>query len=270
MSDSPTCALIVSDLHLGSDCAIMRPGFVTEEGNEIGVNLVQEWFWMQMQDLLAQAIKRAAGRKYVLILNGDLIEGNHHRTKEILMVDEFEHARAAIYTIKPLVKNASHVFITEGTECHTGNLERYIGKEIGANPTKGGKYAWPILNIKIHGSMGSVRHHMPTTSRAWLTASQYSIQSTNAQIEAVRAHRDVPVWFAGAHRHKQGVFFDGDIVFAVTPSWQALTRFGRKVVPDANVRPGFVWLDWKDVEYGDPPKADLILGPALPTESIEL
>jgi hypothetical protein len=46
------CCLVASDLHAGSIFALMRPGFVTEECNEIGLNPFQRWLWAQFESCL--------------------------------------------------------------------------------------------------------------------------------------------------------------------------------------------------------------------------
>ena len=248
-------AIICSDLHVGSTCAILRPGFKTTDGNVIGPNPVQLWMWEQFKSC-CQEIKKLQGKSQsALILNGDLIDGNHHRTKEIVMVDEMEHARAAIFTLEPLIKLSSKTLVVAGTECHTKNLERLIGEGIGAtrNP-ENGTHAFDMLNIEIHGCLGNIRHHMPTTSRTYLEASQLSIQLGNAQLSAVRQGDPMPKWIAGAHRHTPGYYSDGNGMMVVTPSWQGLTRYAQKVVPDGKMVVGMAFLDWRGKEKGELPK----------------
>lgn len=260
MSDAIDCALVASDLHCLSTFALLRPGFVTSEDNEIGLNKFQKWLWAQYESCLEEVDRMANGRKFALFINGDLIEGNHHRTKEILSVDEWEHARAAIYTLQPLVDRAAKIFVTEGTECHTGTLEHAIAKEIGAEKDPNtGRHAFTELPVEVHGCFGLIRHHMPTTSRVYLEASQLSIQLGNSQLSHARVGHRVPKFVCGAHRHRTGAYNDGNALMCVTPAWQGLTRFGRKVVPDGKITPGFVWLDWANREHGEIPDARIII-----------
>ena len=193
------------------------------------------------------------GRPFPLIINGDAIEGNHHRSKELLHVDEVEHARAAIHTLEFFTEMADSVYVVEGTECHTKGWESYIGRELGAVRTPSGRYSWPQLLIEIHGSLGSIQHHMPTTGRPHLEASAMSIMTVVGQTESRWARHRVPQWFAGAHRHKKGMWTNWDAMWMVTPAWQTLTRHARKVVPFGKVSPGVLWLDWAGVEVGEVP-----------------
>lgn len=266
-ADHYDCCLIASDLHVLSTFALLRPGFVTTEGNEVGVNRLQEWLWSQFLSCVEEVKQLANGRPFPLILNGDLLEGNHHRTTEILAADEVEHARASVYTLQPLTDIAAESFVVEGTECHTGNLEHYIAKEIGATPSPDGKYAWPLLHISIHDCLGSVRHHISTTSREWLGASGIGINAANAQLAAARAGQPIPKWIASGHRHKPGLVTDGYSHLAVvSPAWQGLTRYARKVVPDGQLVVGFVWLDWRGSQPGALPAVKMITRTPEPKE----
>ena len=253
-------ALVISDLHVLSTYALLRPGFKTENGNEIGLNKLQQWMWERFQSCLDEVRGLIGDDPCDLILNGDLIEGNHHRTKEILAVDQYEHARAASHTLEPAVELCDRVFIVEGTECHTGDLERAVGRDIGAefNP-ESGHQSFPMLDIRYHGCLVNARHHMPTTSRVYLEGSQLTIQLGNAQLACARQGWEAPKVILAAHRHRVGLYSDGEAMMVVTPPWQGLTRYARKVVPDGKLVVGMILLDWREVEEGELPVARLIL-----------
>ena len=76
----PKLVFVLSDLHCGSTLAVMPPGFVTLEGNSVALNPVQQWLWKCWQETHKWILETAAGEPFALVINGDLIEGNHHRT----------------------------------------------------------------------------------------------------------------------------------------------------------------------------------------------
>ena len=265
------CCLVVSDLHAGSIFGLFRPGFKTEEGNEIGLNPFQAWLWEQYESCIEEVDRLADGRKFVTVFNGDLIEGNHHRTKEITMVDENEHARHAIYLIEPLVKRSMYHIVVEGTECHTGAYEHKIANETGAlKCPETGKPAFKSAGLEIHGCYGVFRHHMPTTSRMGLEASQLSIELGNCQLTYTRMGWRVPKFVCAGHRHRAGFYSDGQGMFVCTPAWQGLTRYGHKVVPDGKITPGFAWLDWRGKQQGELPSFQWIIRKPLPNAIVSL
>jgi hypothetical protein len=245
---------IISDLHLGSDESILQPDFVTEKNQPVGQTPIAKWFydcWQIGHRWLSGIVDP---KEYALVLNGDMIEGNHHRTTEIWSPDSRNHAKAAKELLGPVARRAGKVFMVAGTECHVGNSELSIGSELGAeiNPETN-QPAWQHLCLDVAGCRVSVRHHFPATSRSYLEASQYSIQLGNAVNEAVRAGDVAPSILIGAHRHRTGHFVDGNRLTVVTGAWQGLTRHGYKVVPDGRPCPSIYVLDWREKEDGELP-----------------
>jgi hypothetical protein len=93
-----------------------------------------------------------AGSNYVVLLNGDAIEGDHHGTKQVWSKDTQDHVEAAHVVLAPLMRRASALFIVRGTECHTNNAEVTLGKILRAqiNPDTG-LPAFDRLHLTIRG-----------------------------------------------------------------------------------------------------------------------
>jgi UDP-2,3-diacylglucosamine pyrophosphatase LpxH len=255
--DLPTqrrALVFISDLHLGSDCSILQPDFLTEKAQPIGQTPLAAWLWNCWQIGHAWLNELLPPQSYGLVINGDCIEGNHHRTTEIWSPDTRNHVKAAKELLKPVADRAGKVFMVKGTECHVNGSENSIAEYLGAevNPEHGQPF-WQNLRLDFCGRRISVRHHFPATSRSYLEASQYSIQLGNAVNEAVRAGDRAPDIIVGAHRHRTGHFIDGNRLAVVTGAWQGLTNHGFKVVPDGVACPSIYVLDSRNVEDGEMP-----------------
>jgi hypothetical protein len=164
----------------------------------------------------------------------------------------FDHALAAVECLKPLAKMASVVYMTAGTECHVGDWEKMIAKEIGAI------WLGDKGLIEINGTLIDIAHHMPTSSRAYLEAGAMSITMGNARQNYSRVGHRVPKVYLRGHRHTGGIFNDGSGIFMATPAWQLLTKYGHKVVGDSICRPGIGILDWRGCQNGELPATKLI------------
>lgn len=245
---------IISDLHVGSDEAILQPDFLTEKAQPIGRTPISSWLYDCWLDAHVWLNALLPAKEYALIVNGDCIEGNHHRTNEIWSPDPRNHVKAAKELLKPVADRAGKVYMVKGTDCHVGGSENSIGDYLGAqiNPEHG-QPNWQHLRLDACGNRVSVRHHFPATSRSYLEASQHSIQLGNAVNEAVRSGGVAPSILVGAHRHRTGHFCDGNRLTVVTGAWQALTVHGFKVVPDGVVCPSMYVLDWRGVPDGQLP-----------------
>ena len=191
-------------------------------------------------------------RPWALIVNGDCIEGRHHGSSEVVAALNMDHSNAAIECLKPLAAKAAITYMTAGTECHVGDYEQYICREIGAT------WLGDKGLVEINGTLLDIAHHMPTTGRAYLEAGAMSITMGNARQNYSRLGHRVPKIYLRGHRHVGGMFCDAAGLFMVSPAWQLLTRYGHKVVGDSICRPGAGILDWQGTEHGSIPSAKII------------
>jgi hypothetical protein len=254
----PKLLLAISDLHCGSDVALAPPLVKLRAGNHVtaGENYAQIWLWQEFNRCLDTFFEYAAGDPFAAVFNADICEGIHHGTTEVIEIERERHLGIAIEATRRIWERADKSYVTEGTFCHTGNLEHLFAEKIGAEKPPGSPddhWAPHKWLFEIHGCLVDATHHMPVTSRAYLEAGAMSITRGNALLNAVRAgHRPAQVYLRG-HRHVPGIYSDHQSLFAVTGAWQFLTRHGRKVVPDSVPCPTIMVLDWRHVAPGELP-----------------
>lgn len=245
---------VLADLHVGSTKAIIPPGFTTLEGNEIKLNAMQHWLWDCWCRANAFLLGVTNGDPFALVLNGDLIEGNHHGTKEIWSVDVKDHVEAAHKLLGFISGNAEKTFVVRGTECHTNNQEVSLGQMLGAEKCKEtGLAAFDRLTLDLNGIRHVFRHHIGTSVRRGLAGTQLSVNLAEEQVEAVNNREPIPRFVGFAHRHKFGIYQDDNGIAVVSPPWQGLTRFGHKVVSQARTKPGIYILDYRNSDYEQNP-----------------
>jgi len=245
---------ILSDLHSGSTVALCPPELTIAEGLEVRPNALQRWFWACWLDTLAWLKAEAAGEPFALILNGDLIEGDHHRTDQIIGRNISDHLAVAEAVLEPLVKMAAKTFVTRGTECHVGDIEAALGKILKAEPNpENGRHSFDRLALDICGVRLVARHHVSTTSRPWLESNGLGMELASEQLHAARNNEVQPRILCVAHRHVAGHIVVNDGLCLATPAWQGLTRHGHKVVGAARCKPGAYFLDWTGIPDGQLP-----------------
>lgn len=253
----PKLVVVLSDLHCGSTQGLLPPSFVTLEGNSVEQNAHQRFLWSCWENA-KEFIDQVRGENadpYALVLNGDLIEGNHHHTKEIISPEVGDHKAAAIQVLQPLVHFASKTFVVRGTECHTNNTEVSIADSLGAelNPETNNR-AFDRLILDVNGTRCVWRHHIGTSVRKSLAATQLSVQLMEERMEAADNGEPMPRVVGFAHRHKYGEYRDGHGIAIVSPPWQLLTRHGHKVVSQARTKPGLYILDFRGKGEGELPE----------------
>jgi hypothetical protein len=253
-SDKRRLVVALSDLHCGSSVALLPPGFTTLEGQEIGQSPIQKWLWecwLKSNEWLDGVVD---GDPYSLVLNGDLVEGLHHQTTQIISADMNDHVEAAIHVLRDLCHKAQKSFVTRGTAAHTRNTEIVIGKALKLEVNEETRLpAWDRLTMDVCGIRAVFRHHITTTVRRNLAGTGLSIALAEEQIESANNGETIPRLVVCAHRHKYGKYEDDNGMCVVTPPWQVLTRWAHQVVTAARCKPGIVVFDWRDKRDGELP-----------------
>lgn len=266
------CVVVLSDLHIGSTVGLWPDKFRSQEGNEIGQNEFQAWLWECWLDLTLVQLPKYLGKDpYALVLNGDIVEGIHHRTLQVMTPNTTDQTNAAKKILNPVFKRAPRRFITKGTEVHTRDREISLGEALDAEQDPATEqHAFDKLHLTVNGCNCIFRHHMPATIRPYLEASAMSIELGSERIEAARHKHPIPQVLCMAHRHRHGVFKDGAGMVCVTSAWQGLTRHGNKVVGHATPNPSCIVLDWRNRSEGDLPRYEDFDYKPAPPQSIKI
>jgi hypothetical protein len=213
--------LALSDLHCGSSLGLLPPGGVSHpDGIEIRPHpdsKLHPWFWSIYQRLI-----NLAGERYDLyggdvelhcVLVGDLTDGNHHGTTQLLSPSEEVHVQAAVRTLQEgvLTLPLTSLRLVGGTPAHVGKeggLEKAVGYELERlnapliRQPHDNSPVWEVLEGECLGTWTDWRHHGRSGQRPW-TRHSYAAQYAeaihrNAQDEG----RPVPGLSVRAHVHK--------------------------------------------------------------------
>lgn len=254
MKSTAPLVLNLSDLHIGSTVGLWPEGFVSNEGYSIGQNKFQAWLWACWQDMLKWSADVIGKDKFEIVLNGDLVDGIHHKTLQVMSPDPGDQTEAVKLVLEPLIAKAERVHFIKGTECHSRNDEIRLGRFFkGSRDPNTGQHAWDSLDLEVNGTLYNFAHHISSTARSYLEASAHSIMLGNLSHSRARTGKPIPKVMVRAHRHRHGVWNDGNQISAICGAWQGLTRFGYKVVPDAVPQPSAIIFDSRRTDKGDLP-----------------
>ena len=254
MKTKAKVVMVLSDLHVGSTVGLWPKDFTSNEGNLIGQNKFQEWLWECWEDMLVWAQKTIGKEPFDLVLNGDLVDGIHHRTLQVMTPDVGDQTDAVRQVLGYLAETCSKLHLIKGTECHTRNDEIRLGRALGSTKDPiTGQNAWDVLDLEVAGTLYNFAHHISTTARPYLEASAHSIALGSLVQARARTGKPIPKVMVRAHRHRHGIWDDGNQMSVITGAWQGLTRYGYKVVPDAVPQPSAVIFDHRNLDPGELP-----------------
>jgi len=232
---------VISDTHCGGSTALTCPDTLIEDGGEYKLNAIQHWLyyncWLDYWKKITTLRKAYKRSKLWVILNGDLVEGNHHGSTQIVSPNMRIMKDIAIATLEPHVKSSDYLFVTKGTESHVGASgvwDDIIADELGAIADESSNSpAWWWLELDVEGIHFAFSHHGRTGMRPWTKSTGARTLAASLTFKYYNDYRQAPPQVAVfSHVHR---FTDSGLNYPVhvwtTGCWQLSTGFGHKIAP---------------------------------------
>lgn len=194
-------------------------------------------------------------------MNGDLVDGDHHRTTQIATAHEGVHVSCAIESLRvPLALKPNSIHIIRGTSAHVGRaggLEEGIAKALRSlgwpvieDPDTGQMSSYtrtlkigPVLfDVKHHGRLGR-RAHTKGPYMRWYTQDiffNYLLDGGEVPDLAIRSHYHQYADSGKIHKVKTRA--------VALPAWQLATEYVHRVAESlADI--GLVYFEIDDNDY---------------------
>jgi hypothetical protein len=233
---------VVSDIHCGSTVAVCPPeGVKLDDGGAYKASRVQRWLWQCWEDywkVVAETTKRERAELYVLF-NGDLVEGDHHGTAQIISKNPEAQLYVAQRTLGiPQALKPKRRFVVRGTEAHVGGsgsneeaLARWLGAE---RDPETHLWSWWRLRLELHGVLIDCLHHGRAGQRPWTEQSVVAYLANQIFMEHARRKIRPPDLAVRSHFHRFADSYKAAPTRVIqTPAWQLKTAYAHKVVPES-------------------------------------
>lgn len=230
--------VVVSDLHAGSKLGLCTPdGAQMDEDTLYLPSTAQKKVWAYWEEFWGDWVPEVChGEPFILVVNGDCLDGDHHNTTSTITNNLTYQRRLAEKILKPVVDHrmCAGYYHIRGTEAHSGQSgtdEEQVAASLGAIPNSQGQHArWELwLKMKVNDALIHCTHHIGCSSTAAGEATAVIKELVNAYTEAGRWRAQPPDVCVRSHRHQcsevrlptalgYGISF-------VTPAWQLATPF---------------------------------------------
>lgn len=237
--------VVVSDLHAGCRLGLFPNHRMRVDGGGWYVPSDFQrkmWaYWLEFWNEWVPVVTRK--EPYDIVVNGDAIDGCHHRSTTQVSQNIEDQLRIAEACLEAQVerchKRGGTYFHVRGTEAHVGQSGEYeerLARTLGAKPNSEQQYArfdlWKRVGSE-KGPLVHLLHHVGTTGSAAHEASAVNAELTAEYVEAARWQRQPPDFIVRSHRHRS-IAVDinsarGYAAAIVTPAWQGRTPFAFKV-----------------------------------------
>lgn len=227
--------IIVADLHCGSHAGLCPPsGYALENGGCYKPNSGQLYTWLAWEHFWTRFVPGATQgcTTLGLAINGDIVEGVHHRLSNIISTDWETQEMAGLKVINSITKlwpacQDIPKFVVRGTETHGDTndaSEERIAKTIKAEPNAIGEYSRWQWWINIKNSVVQLVHHISLGKNALRNEIELACK------EAGKNGFAMPDVMVRSHAHRFDVLpvsrANGNRITAlVTPGWQLRTPY---------------------------------------------
>ena len=230
--------IAISDTHFGCQFGLCPDIAYLDGGGEYHASRFQfEVYqkWLEFWDVWVPMVTKK--EDYVIVFNGDIIDGVHHNSVTQISHNIEDQVRIALQVMEPIIgaKKCKGYYHVRGTEAHVGKSgqdEERIARQLGAIPD-GNSYARNELWIELGNDLIHFSHHIGTTSSASYELTAVYKELVEAYNEAGRFGERPPSVIVRSHRHRQ---FEcrvasehGYAVALVTPGWQLKTPFVHRI-----------------------------------------
>jgi hypothetical protein len=258
----------VTDTHCGGTTALAPAEYITKEGQTIQASKAQNWIeasWLDYWDWVkTETGIRGKHRKNKLVVLhlGDAIDGNHHKTTQILP-DIGDQQDMFCELFRPIVAMADEVIFCYGTEPHVGpnsRDEKRICDELGIRNQ--GYY----LTLDLDGLTFDLAHHGRAGGKPW-TSSAAGFAAEVCQ-DYIEEGRKPPRYILRGHHHH--IDDSGEKLphtrYIALPAFQLRTAFGWKVGQGRSDIGGLLFINgepsFKKARYTAAPGGRTIVRPA--------
>lgn len=233
--------VVISDLHAGCQTSLCPEKVELDGGgiylsNPLQTAIMDVWrrFWAFVFGL----IKR---EPFVLVVNGDAMDGRHHNATTQISQNLADQVRIAKAILQPYVEHdqCTAYYHIRGTEVHVGQSgenEETLAELLGAVPNSIGRYSRDELWIRIgeqSGALCHILHHIGTTGSMAYESTAVMKEMTESYIHAALSSNDSADCIIRSHRHAciqiEKYINNRRRVGVTTPSWQGKTPLAYKI-----------------------------------------
>ncbi len=231
--------VVISDLHSGCRMSLCPPtGARMDGGGTYMPSALQGKLWLIWREFWDEWVPVATkGEPYAVVINGDIVDGVHHKSTTQISQDTEDQADIAFELLEPIAKKCEgNFFMTRGTEAHVGQSgvdEEKLAKRLGAKKNEVGQRARFELWLKIGKRLVHFAHHIGTTGSMAYETSAVMKEMSEMFADSCRWGNQMPDIIVRSHRHRhievRVPTQNGYGIGFVTPSWQLRTPFSYKI-----------------------------------------
>lgn len=228
--------VIIGDLHINSTVGLCQPVVNLDDGGTYRASKGQRWLWYNWCNFLDQVSEKGYNSDIYIVSMGDLVDGDHHSTTQIITRNLDTQRKMAAGVLDPLMQMASKRFFIRGTPVHAGAAgcnEESIAEDFGGEQD-GHNYSWWHLITEFGKVKFDFGHFSTAGALPWTEKNAANKVASLVMNDYATRGEKLPNYAFRAHNH---LISDSGLNYPVramlTPAWQLKTEYvySRRAVP---------------------------------------
>ena len=258
----------ISDLQTNSTIGICPPVVNLDDGGTYHASRLQKQLWNDHLDFRDRAVSAKGNGELYTIYVGDIHDGDHHNTSQIITRNPATMQSIAADVIDPIARISDKMFLVRGTEAHVGksaSLEEDIAKDFDFQKN-GNKRSWWQLFAEFRGYTYDIAHHTSMGSTPVGKGNAANKLAVETIFEYANRGRKPPNYVIRAHVHRHADSYENYITRAIIlPCWQYRTAFVHRMGSMSLPSIGSVLCE---IEDGKSPKWTALIYKPRTTEEV--
>ena len=230
--------IVISDTHCGCRLGLCPPEVQLDDAAIYGHTPLQADIWKRWEEFWGEWVPMVTrGEPYIVVMNGDALDGVHHRAITQVSQNLTDQSRIAKAILRPVVEACEgRYYHIRGTEAHvgaSGQDEERLAEELGAIQDREGRYARWELWLEIGVGLVHVTHHIGTAGSLAYETTAVHKELEQSFVEAARWGERHPDVIVRSHRHRNVETriqtAHGFATACTTAGWQGKTPFVYKI-----------------------------------------
>jgi hypothetical protein len=252
--DDTTLILLIPDIHAGSPVALYPNEVLPLLNGPRGPSALQAEIhrhWIEVLEYTALA-KKEQNARLVVVVAGDLVEGVHHGSQEIISPYLTDHQKIAEYLIREAkrITNYDTIYFLDGTPAHAGENEYNLAEVLQGERYAPGKFTWPILKKRVYNNLVYIAHQGPASGRGMSAGNPLRNKIKSNCYEFLTNDEPIPDYMIFAHyhvhQHERVEIGNKTIDGYLLPSWKLIDNYVSRINPFAFSNIGAMLMTCKD------------------------
>jgi len=180
----------------------------------------------------AQELKESLGAKLYAVFNGDVTDGDHHDTSQIITRNPATMVRLAALALKPITDVADECIFIRGTASHVGNSgssEELIADDLQGWEKDGVRSHWSLY-ANFGGVIVQFAHHAGMGRLPWTAKNAANRVASKALFACAEQGMKLPDLIFRSHNHRWSDSYDNYPCRAIClPAWQLKTEYVHRI-----------------------------------------